>query len=787
MFRQLIFRTLLAAATLVLLLIPQISANNNLQKAQFHRAKKPVALETKAKQFLKQRNSETARVWLFFTDKGVNNQAELAQKAAGLEISEKNKSRRAKTGINSIVLADLPVRSDYVDRARLMGAKLRRVSRWLNAASYDIPIDQLSKFEALPFVAEIRPVARYKNTGLIDSAEKESIFTSNDNESGLADVLDYGYAYEQVAQINVPAMHQKGYTGQGVTLAILDTGFRKSHEAFANHYLEGRVLAEYDFINDDANTANQAGDVSTQWGHGTEVWSVTGGYMPGTLVGPAYKANFLLAKTEDNAGEYQGEEDNWVAAMEWADSLGADVLTSSLGYLDWYTISDYDGVTAVTTIAANTAVDLGIVVCISMGNEGASATSLTPPADAFDIISVGAVKLTGYIASFSSRGPTFDGRTKPEVCALGVDDACANYTADNTYTYSNGTSFACPLVAGIACLLVEAHPTFSPQLIRQSLMETASRADAPDNTYGWGIANGNAALSWGLTINADVQIAQAPVEVNFTGESSAFLNASSWLWNFGDGTTSTLQNPTHTYNEPGAYTVSAEVATDYGPFTFEQQGFVLALGDTLWFEADTAISGTSTAVSVFLRNSQPLEEILIPFKYFDYPHISFDSVTRGERTVAFEYLSPTLWDSWSRRYAYLLRADNGGGTLPLEAGSGEIMKIYFSVASGEVDGTTYLIDTLYDPQINITSQYLVYQPEAYGGSITVSTFIRGDCTGDEQIDVEDLVYLIDYQFRSGPATDPVEVMDIDGSGVLDIEDVVYMVDFQFRDGPPPPQ
>ena len=784
--RRFAFGQPLLIAALFLVIGSTVSAKIKLEDVPFTRAKKAVAMEASAKQFLHDRNSETARVWLFFTDKGVTGQADLAQKANQVNFSKKVQQRRAKSGITGVLFADLPVRTDYIDRVRLMGAELRRSSRWLNAVSFDIPMDQLDKFEALPFVAEIRPVARYKNS-TEDATDQEEYFTAEAQETGLASTLDYGFAEAQLNQINVPAMHQKGLTGQGVTLAILDTGYRKTHEVFADHYLNGRVLAEYDFINDDGNTANETGDQFDQWSHGTLIWSVSGGYKQGAVVGPAYKANFLLAKTEDVAGEYQGEEDNWVAAMEWADSLGADVLTSSLGYIDWYNVSDVDGVTAVTTIAANTAVDLGIVVCISMGNEGASATSLTPPADAFENISVGAVQLSGSIASFSSRGPTFDGRTKPEVCALGVGTSAASYTGNTNYTTANGTSLSTPLVAGVACLLVEAHPTYPPQLIRLSLMETASRADNPDNTYGWGIIDGNAALGWGVDVSANVNVAQAPIEVNFTGGASPFLTVSNWNWDFGDGNSSTEQNPTHTYNDPGSYAVTTSITTEYGTITSENPGFILALGDTLWFEADTALSGTTTAVSVMLRNSQQINEITIPFHYFDYPHIVYDSVTRGDRTVDFEYLSPSLWDSWQKRYAYILRADNGGGTPLLEPGIGEVMKIYFTVAEGETNGTTYFIDTLSDPAVNIVAEYLTYQPETYTGSITISGFLRGDCNDDTLIDVEDLVFMVDYQFRNGPSTDPEDIMDLNISGMVDIEDLVYMVDYQFRNGPPPLQ
>ncbi|RMF94466.1 MAG: hypothetical protein D6741_12600, partial [Planctomycetota bacterium] len=276
-----------------------------------------------------------------------------------------------------------------------------------------------------------------------------------------------------------------------------DTGFRKSHEAFAFHYAQGHVLAEHDFVFGDGNTANEAGDNPNQWDHGTYIWGTSGGHMDGKIYGPAYEANFILCKTEDIRSETPVEEDNWVAAVEFADSVGADVITSSLTYSAWYTYSDYDGQTATITIAANTADSLGIVVCNAMGNSGPSVGTLTPPADAFDIIAVGAVTSLGSIASFSSRGPTFDGRPKPEVVAQGVSTYASSAAGDAAYTNVSGTSLSTPLVAGLCCLVLEANPCLTPQQVREAVMMTADRAANPDSTtYGHGIPDALAAINY---------------------------------------------------------------------------------------------------------------------------------------------------------------------------------------------------------------------------------------------------------------------------------------------------
>jgi PKD repeat protein len=492
-------------------------------------------------------------------------------------------------------------------------------------------------------------------------------------------------------QINVPAAHTAGYDGSGVTLAIFDTGFRKTHQAFAQHYADGRVLGEWDFINEDGNTANEGGDQSSQWNHGTLIWSVSGGNRDGSIYGPAYKANFLLAKTEDVASETPVEEDNWVAALEWADSAGADVITSSLGYSDWYTYADFDGNTATITLAANTAAGLGIVLCNSMGNSGPAAGTLTAPADAFDMIAVGAVSSSGTIASFSSRGPTFDGRMKPEVCAQGVSTYSASSSGDALYTTASGTSLSTPLVAGAACLLVQARPSFTPQLIRQAFMETASRANTPDNTYGWGIINMMSALAWGADFEADNRVGTVPFTANFTSETS--LSPISYAWDFGDGGSSTLPNPSHLYTLPGEYTVTLTLTTAGGPITNEKIAYIAAIADTLRYEADSAYAGQSVTLSVNLTNSQSLERIIVPFQYGTLPAINFDSALAGSRTAYFERIQLNWIDAGNRRFAVDLLADNGGGAPPLAPGSGEILKLYFTINPNALGDLTNIIDT----------------------------------------------------------------------------------------------
>lgn len=441
-------------------------------------------------------STEKVRVWVYFTDKGILDQESysIARKMTENLFTLKSLQRRAKSIKGELIsFIDLPVNRPYIESVKNLGADLRQISRWLNAASFEVSIDKLDQISVLSFVKSIQPVLTYIRQPLKDEFQPESKPVES---------ADYGPSYDQLQQINVPAVHTLGYKGQGVLVCMMDTGFRKDHIAFKSAYLEGRVLAEYDFINHDTNTQNEPGqDASNQHNHGTYTWSTLGGEIDGSLYGPAYKANFILAKTEYVPTETRIEEDNWVAGMEWADSLGADVISSSLGYLNFdngftYTKQQLDGKTAVTTIAANTATRLGIVVCNAMGNDGPGDTTLITPADAETILACGAVNSSGVITSFSSRGPTGDGRIKPEVVARGYATYCATALDTNTFGYVSGTSLSTPLVGGCAAVLLSAHPDWVPWKVREALMYTANNSYIPNNTYGWGLIDLLAAVQY---------------------------------------------------------------------------------------------------------------------------------------------------------------------------------------------------------------------------------------------------------------------------------------------------
>jgi hypothetical protein len=332
-------------------------------------------------------------------------------------------------------------------------------------------------------VARITPVAR---------GTRRPLPTSEEGDAGARGAgghnLNYGESLEQLEEIQVANAHDLGHKGAGVLVCMLDTGYYKDHEAFAPIRSSGRLIAEYDFIDHDTQTQNELGeDPPTQHNHGTYTWSALGGEKVGELYGPAYGARFILGKTEDVADEQPIEEDNWLAATEWADSIGARVISSSLGYLDWYTYEDMDGNTAVTTNAADIAASRNIVVCTAAGNEGTTDWFyIIAPADGDSVLAVGASTSQNTVVPFSSHGPTVDGRTKPEVLARGVGTHCATSNSPTSYGNVSGTSLATPLVGGAAAMVIGAHPNWSAWRVRYALIRTADTFTTPDNHRGYG-------------------------------------------------------------------------------------------------------------------------------------------------------------------------------------------------------------------------------------------------------------------------------------------------------------
>lgn len=418
-------------------------------------------------------------VWVFFRDKGdyaLNEvQARLSEIASSYDPRAVERRLRARPA-QPFDESDLPLYKPYIDALKAEGVEFRTFSRWLNAASIVATRDQIEHIASLPFVKSLRRVS-----GKAGSPEP---VTWDASEKGIGALYQYGQAWRQLTLIQVPQLHNEGYTGTGVKVAIFDTGFWLEHETFTDL----NVIAEHDFINNDDTTANQPGDPSDQHDHGTMCLSLLAGNTPGTMMGAAFDAEYILAKTEDMADEQPIEEDWWIAAAEWADSLGAQVISSSLCYSDWYTYADMDGDTAPITNAADRAVLNGIVVVNAAGNAGASDWKyIMAPADGDSVVTVGSVDSTGVRSYWSSQGPTYDGRIKPTIMAMGQADYIANTTGPTSYRRGSGTSFATPLTAGAIALVLEKHPNWLPANVTEAIMATGTRSSNPDTLYGWGI------------------------------------------------------------------------------------------------------------------------------------------------------------------------------------------------------------------------------------------------------------------------------------------------------------
>ena len=460
---------------------------------------------------------EKLLIWVFFNDKELKKAPAVSQ--ANQYLSEQSvQRRRVRADLSSIIeITDLPVNQTYINEVEKSGFSVKQKSKWFNGVSGYIAADKIAQISALSFVKEVDIVNKYSrmNEPVAENAPAENL-----QKGGSVHQFSYGSSWTQMQQINVPAVHDLGLTGKGIIIGVFDAGFSNlKHEVFNKM----QIIARWDFVNNGVNVGDGAG-LMGEGSHGTATLSAIGGFREGQLIGPAFDANYILAKTENTDSETPLEEDNWIAAIEWADSIGVDITSTSLGYLDYnkpypgYTWADMDGRTARITRAAVMATKKGIVVVNSAGNEGNNSihNTLGAPADADTVISVGAVNSSGVRASFSSVGPTADGRIKPDVMAMGVSDYLAGTGSITDYYKAGGTSFSCPLTAGVAALVLSANNKLTPVQMRDALRRTASMSSAPDRYYGWGIINALEAVKYAKNIStAGNENGQAAVTDDF--------------------------------------------------------------------------------------------------------------------------------------------------------------------------------------------------------------------------------------------------------------------------------
>lgn len=418
--------------------------------------------------------AQVNRYVVFFKDKA-NTVYSTAQPLVYL--SQAAVDRRIKNGV-TITEQDFPVNASYVTEVKQSGALIFHKSRWFNGVLIQCDQSLVPTIEALPSVKKVELVA----SGQLAGARKNTSWLSTRVTSSLS-----VKTVTQLSMIGLDSMHSLGTKGEGVKVAIFDAGFPGVNTVAGFAHLQDNILDSYNFVNNQKN-------VFVNDDHGTEVLSVMAGYITNTFTGGAYNADYHLYITEETPTEYRVEEYNWLFAAERADSAGVDVINASLGYNTFdnssmnYTKAQLDGKTAVVTQAAQLAAERGIVVVVSAGNEGNNSwQTITPPADAKDVIATGSVTSSGTRSPFSSTGPSADNRVKPDVCAMGSGTFVIRSNG-NTGTAS-GTSLASPLVASLVTGLIQRYDTLTRAELINLIKSTASLANAPTTDLGYGLAS----------------------------------------------------------------------------------------------------------------------------------------------------------------------------------------------------------------------------------------------------------------------------------------------------------
>lgn len=425
------------------------------------------------------------KYWVKFKDKNSSSYS-IGNPSAFL--SAKSINRRTNQGI-AIDMTDIPVNQTYINQVNATGAVVFQRSKWLNAVIVIVSSPaQLTAINSLTCVLNSSPVGRFKKTKADEDINLNTT-TQSFNKSSSSSSYNYGPSLTQAKQIGADCMHELGFRGQNMVIAVIDAGYDQANvnPVFDSLRNEGRLLGTRDYVQ--GNTS-----VYEDYLHGANCLSLMAGNSPGNLIGTGPKASYWLLRSEEAANEKLIEENNWVVAVEFADSVGADITTTSLGYTTFdnssqnHVYADLNGRTSVASIAATMAARKGIFVLNAAGNEGGGSWGYVGiPADADSICTVGSVNGSGVHSGFSSVGPTADGRIKPDLSSMGE----GAYVCSPGYNFSagNGTSYATPILAGAVACLWQANPTKTNMQILQALKASASKSSNPDNNYGWGIPN----------------------------------------------------------------------------------------------------------------------------------------------------------------------------------------------------------------------------------------------------------------------------------------------------------
>jgi hypothetical protein len=438
--------------------------------------------------------------WVYFKDKP--NATNLLASPLSI-LTQRALDRRTAQGI-ALDVQDVPIHQDYIDAVIASnGITVKAKSKWLNCLHVRGSQTDIRGLKSLSFVAKIDFVDKNLNN-LVGKKSSKLKPRSANKQMEASTIFNYGDSFNQIQMINGHLLHQANYTGSGKIIAVLDAGFPQVNTASAFERLRtnNQILGSYNFVT--KSTSVYEGN-----SHGTSVLGFIGGFVDGQLVGTAPDAKYYLYTTEDVGSENPVEESNWVEAAEEADRVGADIITSSLGYFDYdngaysHTYEDMKGDFAFASRGANIAFSKGIVVLASAGNSGQSSDPyIAIPAEAKNVIAVGAVQANRNYASFSSIGPSFDGRVKPDVTAQGLNP----YTFDNG-TINNsgsGTSYSCPILAGMVACLWQALPNKTAIEIKELILQSSDNFSEPAirsrPQYGFGIPDFDLALTKGLSV-----------------------------------------------------------------------------------------------------------------------------------------------------------------------------------------------------------------------------------------------------------------------------------------------
>lgn len=440
------------------------------------------------------------RYWVGFTDK---NGSPYSVGNPSAYLSARSISRRTNQGI-AINMQDIPVNATYIQQVIGTGALVKDRSRWFNGVVVEVTNQsQIAAINALSCVQNMRPLARVRSKNKF-IPPTNNLSSTERTQATQSDTFNYGASQNQIFMLNGECLHNKGYNGTGMQIAVIDEGFylAPNTSVFDSLWHNNQVVSTHDFyLNDTLNYYN-----SVLGGHGTYVLSCMAAYTSGQMIGSAPKAKYYLLRSEIDSTEKIVEVYQWVSAIEYADSAGADVATSSLGYNQFddttqsFHWGDLNGRTAVASMSATMAARRGMIVCVAAGNDGGCVAAgghaccvnnacwqkITVPADADSILTVGAVEADSTRASFSSVGNTADGRIKPDVMAQGLNTTIANSSGITT---GSGTSFATPTIAGMVACLWQGNPTKTNMQVINAIKQSASKYTHPDSLFGYGIPN----------------------------------------------------------------------------------------------------------------------------------------------------------------------------------------------------------------------------------------------------------------------------------------------------------